>query len=179
MSASPTEPEAQEDEPAPVLAAVRQRHPSSGRSQTIPNSRKLSRKEQYQRYDDVLRDGGVKQAALTVGRPKTRRDCFKGENARRPCPWVSCANSLYLDVDPKTGALKLNFPDLDVWQMDYSCALDEADENGDGMTLEQVAERIRITRERVRQLENRIVESLTEEVTLEGGAVRKRLRVIP
>ena len=44
-----------------------------------------------------------------VVKPKERAECGNGE---RPCPFVSCKHHLYLDVSAKTGAIKLNFPDL-------------------------------------------------------------------
>src|SRR5689334_24102594 len=46
---------------------------------------------------------------VPVDKPRTRADCANGE---RPCPFVSCKHHLYLDVSAKTGAIKLNFPDL-------------------------------------------------------------------
>ncbi len=61
-------------------------------------------------------------------KPRTRADCA---NAPRPCPYISCKHHLFIDVSPRTGAIKLNFPDLEVWEMNESCALDIADRDGD------------------------------------------------
>lgn len=163
-----------EDAPAPVLAAVREKHPSSGRSRTIPATRKLSPAEVRTRWkeDNEYEPRGP--------RPVTRADC-KGQD--RPCPWVSCAAHLYLDVDENTGALKINFPDLEVWELPFSCSIDEAEASDDGMTLEEVAARTNLTRERVRQLEERVkreVRPIAE--AIESGdplPPRRRLRVIP
>ena len=83
-----------------------------------------------------------------VARPKTRADCLDGE---RPCPFVSCKHHLYLDVSARTGAIKLNFPDLEVWEMTETCALDVADRGG--TTLEEVGAIMNLTRERIRQVE--------------------------
>ena len=47
-------------------------------------------------------------------KPKTRAECVEGP---RPCPYVSCKHHLFLDVSARTGAIKLNFPDLEVWEM--------------------------------------------------------------
>jgi hypothetical protein len=58
---------------------------------------------------------------------------------------------LCIDVSPKTGAIKLNFPDLEVWEMGESCALDVADRGG--TTLEDVGAIMNLTRERIRQVE--------------------------
>ena len=55
-----------------------------------------------------------------AGRPKKREECIGGE---RPCPFVSCKHHLFLDVSARTGAIKLNFPDLEVWDMQETCAL--------------------------------------------------------
>jgi len=83
-------------------------------------------------------------------RPRTRAECPPpGE----PCPWVSCKHHLYLDVNDRTGSIKLNFPDLEVWELPETCALRVADR--DGATLEEIAALMNLTRERVRQLEGR------------------------
>ena len=83
-----------------------------------------------------------------IARPKVREDCAQAE---RPCPFVSCKHHLYLDVSARTGAIKLNFPDLEVWEMTETCALDVADRGG--TTLEEVGAIMNLTRERIRQVE--------------------------
>lgn len=83
-------------------------------------------------------------------RPKTRAEC--AEQAR-PCPWVACKHHLYLDVNPRTGSIKLNFPDLEPWELQHTCALDVAEAGGH--TLEEVGDITNLTRERIRQLELR------------------------
>lgn len=88
-------------------------------------------------------------------RPKTRAECVGGH---RPCPFVSCKYHLYLDIDRESGAIKLNFPDLEPEQLRVSCALDVAD--GGGATLEEVGAIMNLTRERVRQLELRATEQI-------------------
>lgn len=81
-------------------------------------------------------------------KPRTREECYDGP---RPCPFVSCRHHLFIDVSPRTGAIKLNFPDLEVWDMGESCALDVADRGG--TTLEDVGAIMNLTRERIRQVE--------------------------
>ncbi|MCC6664245.1 MAG: hypothetical protein IT375_10905 [Polyangiaceae bacterium] len=81
-------------------------------------------------------------------KPKTRAECAEGP---RPCAFVSCKHHLYIDVSPRTGAIKLNFPDLEVWELNESCALDVADRGG--TTLEDVGAIMNLTRERIRQVE--------------------------
>ena len=85
---------------------------------------------------------------VDVERPVAREDCAQGA---RPCPFVSCKHHLYLDVSARTGAIKLNFPDLEVWEMTETCALDVADRGG--TTLEEVGAIMNLTRERIRQVE--------------------------
>lgn len=96
-------------------------------------------------------------SAVEVDRPAYRSQCANGV---RPCPYVSCKHHLYLDVNPETGSIKLNFPDLDVWEMQETCALDVADRGG--ITLEEVGEILNLTRERIRQVEVKGLEKLRE-----------------
>jgi hypothetical protein len=88
-------------------------------------------------------------------RPRHRSECLEGP---RPCPHVSCKHHLYLDVSPQTGTIKLNFPDLEVWEMTATCALDIAD--GGGVRLEDVGVLMNITRERARQIESKALSKL-------------------
>lgn len=85
-----------------------------------------------------------------VERPVKRSECH---DAPRPCPWVACKHHLYLDINPRTGSIKLNFPDLEPWELEHTCALDVA-ENG-ALTLEEIGLITNLTRERVRQVEVR------------------------
>ena len=95
-----------------------------------------------------IQEGIRLQDELWYERPKTRADCVDGP---RPCPWVSCKYHLYLDVKEETQSIKLNFPHLEVWEMEQTCALDVAEQGG--LTLEEVGHILNLTRERVRQVE--------------------------
>lgn len=81
------------------------------------------------------------------GRPRTRGEC---DQVERPCPYVGCRHHLYLEITGSAG-IKLNFPDLEPDELLESCSLDVADEGG--LTLEQAAELLNVTRERLRQVE--------------------------
>ncbi len=83
-------------------------------------------------------------------RPRERAECATGP---RPCMFISCKHHLYLDVNPSTGSIKLNFPDKEVWELENTCALDVADRGG--ITLEEVGAIMNLTRERIRQVETR------------------------
>jgi hypothetical protein len=58
-----------------------------------------------------------------------------------------------VDANPRTGSVKMNFPDKELWELGDTCALDVADRGG--ITLEEVGVIMDLTRERVRQLETR------------------------
>ncbi len=79
-------------------------------------------------------------------RPKKRSECRGG---LRPCPYVGCRMHLFLDVNEASGAIKMNFPGMEVWNLPVSCALDVAEEGG--LTLEEVGHLTNLTRERIRQ----------------------------
>jgi hypothetical protein len=93
-----------------------------------------------------LEMGRLLYPEVDIEKPKERVECANGV---RPCPFVSCKHHLYLDVSARTGAIKLNFPDLEVWDMNETCALDVADRGG--TTLEEVGAIMNLTRERIRQ----------------------------
>jgi hypothetical protein len=90
-------------------------------------------------------------------RPVVRSQC---KSASRPCPFVSCKYHLYLDVNPSTGSIKLNFPDLEVWEMQESCALDVAD-RGEHLLVE-IGELMHITRARIQQIVYSCADKLRE-----------------
>ena len=128
------------DAPA-VSRKVRQHRRPRARSKTIAPKR-LTKEE--------LRQGAELPLFDVADRPQSRGECKEGE---RPCPYVSCKHHLYLDVNPETGSIKLNFPDLEVWEMAETCSLDVADRGG--ITLEEVGVILNLPRERIRQVEVR------------------------
>jgi hypothetical protein len=136
----------EDDAPQPEVARIRRKVHSTGRdgrvrSKTIAPKR-LTRDEK--RLSELL------VYPDDVDRPFTREEC---RAMPRPCPFVSCSHHLYLDVNQETGAIKLNFPHLEVWEMPETCSLDVADKGG--ITLEEVGAILNLTRERIRQVEVR------------------------
>lgn len=115
------------------------RRRSRSRARTI-SIRRLSKAE--------LNRGRQLFPEMDYWKPSTRAEC---RDMDRPCPFVSCKYHLYIDVHPVRGSIKLNFPDVEVWEMTETCALDVADRGG--ITLEEVGEIMNLTRERVRQVE--------------------------
>jgi len=106
---------------------------------------------------EELRLGALLYPPRGEPRPRTRGEC---RNMERPCPFVGCKYHLYLDVSPR-GGIKFNFPDLEVWELQETCALDVAERPG-GVTLEEVGTIMNLTRERVRQLEAMGLQRLLE-----------------
>lgn len=88
-----------------------------------------------------------------VERPRTRADCFRSP---RPCPWVSCRHHLYLEVRGKR--VTEVFAGLEPWELEESCSLDVADRGGG--TLQAVSRHVGLTRERVRQIEEKALSKL-------------------
>jgi len=130
----------QSEDPPMTREQRRSRRKREVRARTISVKRMTKRELELGRllYPDI--EG--------VEKPRKRDECKGGE---RPCPFVSCKHHLYLDVSARTGAIKLNFPDLEVWEMSETCALDIADRGG--ATLEEVGAIMNLTRERIRQVE--------------------------
>ena len=145
--------DARDERPQAEVAKIRLRaFPSRDgrvRSKTIAPKR-LTREEK--------REAITLKYPEDVERPKLRAECLSGE---RPCPFVSCEHHLYLDVNPQSGAIKLNFPHLEVWEMPETCSLDVADRGG--ITLEEVGAILNLTRERIRQVEVRGLGKIREQ----------------
>jgi hypothetical protein len=143
QDAPDTEGEAQAatDDTPLVSRKVRQKRRERARSKTIAPKRLTKEEIRFRELLPILED---------PDRPGTRGACKEDV---RPCPYVSCKHHLYLDVNPETGSIKLNFPDLEVWEMAETCSLDVADRGG--ITLEEVGEILNLTRERIRQVEVR------------------------
>jgi hypothetical protein len=119
-----------------------------GRSKTL--SPKQMARDLRRRRQEGQTDPEEEELIRTIGtlRPRKRADCI---HTPRPCLFVSCKHNLYLDVNPETGSIKLNFPDKEIWELAETCALDVADKGG--ITLEEVGAIMNLTRERIRQVE--------------------------
>lgn len=140
----------QQDQAAIMAGKPRVRRRRKNKTATL-NMNRMSKREieigervyPKEEHPHVMADG-----------PKTRGECNEkrrdGSGLRSFCPYVGCKNHLYLDVKPG-GSITLNYPDLEVWEMKETCALDIADSGVS--TLEDVAEHMQVTKERARQLE--------------------------
>jgi len=140
----------------PVVADV----DSRGRPLRVgTRARTLSMRRQSKRELERLRAEYPENARQRL--PATRAACLPGgSNEARPCAFASCRHHLYLDVNPRNGNIKLNFPDREVEELRQTCALDVADE-GDA-TLEDIGVMMSLSRERIRQLEDVILAKLRD-----------------
>lgn len=86
----------------------------------------------------------------------------------RPCVFVGCSSSLFLDVEAD-GSIRHNFPDLEPDAIDprRSCALDIADEGGG--TLEDIGQLANVTRERIQQIETAALKTLRRRGKFSSG----------
>ena len=130
------------DETPEVSRKIRRR-----RRRTRPRSKTIAMKRLTR---EELRVGALMYPPVDIPRPTSRAEC---KEEMRPCPWVACKHHLYLDINPETGSIKINFPDLEPWELKHTCALDVAERGG--ITLEEVGEIMNLTRERIRQVEVR------------------------
>ncbi|MBL8605205.1 MAG: hypothetical protein JNK72_24960 [Myxococcales bacterium] len=80
--------------------------------------------------------------------------------SENPCPFIRCPNHLYLDVNPATGSVKINFPDVPPESLDLlpaTCARviarEAATATSGQVALERIALVMNLSRERVRQVE--------------------------
>lgn len=97
-------------------------------------------------------------------RPRTRGDCKDGP---RPCPWAGCRYHLYIDVRPGDGSLKLNFPGVDLADMQETCALDVAEKHS-GLFPEQIAELLNVTEPAARLIVNSALAAEADALTAAG-----------
>lgn len=100
-----------------------------------------------------VKAGREKHGELMRSLPATRDGCPK----ERPCLFVTCRHHLYCDVNKK-GGIHFNYPGVDVAALEHSCALDYID--SEGMTLEDVAKIMKVSRERVRQIEAKALKKI-------------------
>ncbi|MEM6861968.1 MAG: sigma factor-like helix-turn-helix DNA-binding protein [Myxococcota bacterium] len=148
------EPEAEDEAPTELPEAIAEAGPEKEdvpkRSKTIP------RKQMLRDRRRMMAEGRLPEI-LEYERPTSRSSC---RSAERPCLYVSCRYHLYLDVNPNTGSIKINFPEREPWELSETCALDVAERGG--VTLEEVGDIMNLTRERIRQVEVNGLEKLRD-----------------
>lgn len=137
---------ASEPEPEPAVEPSEDGRKGARRTRTI-TTRRLTLRLLQQTREEYPTDGPP--------RPRTRGDCA---GVPRPCPFVSCKHHLYIDVTPRTGSIKLNWPDIEPGDMRESCALDVADKGE--ATLDDIGKLLNMTKEAARLVEVRALAAL-------------------
>lgn len=126
--------------------------------------RKLSKVERRELLELTL---SLAKGKHYVHRPRTWGVCKERLNG--PCPWVSCKHHNYLEVDPVTGVIKINFPGMSPLDIPETCSLRAAEEGEH--TLEATGVLLNLTLERTRQVE--------EGALAKGKAEARRRRLGP
>jgi len=92
-----------------------------------------------------------------VERPRIRAEC----PSIRPCPFLGCRHHLYIDIKDN-GNIQFNFGELDPMSISPSCSLDVADgiEPDGRMSLEDIGNNMGLTRERIRQIQQKAIDRL-------------------
>jgi len=101
--------------------------------------------------NDVSRRNGA-PSARSDGAPTSRAQCRDGV---RPCPWVGCAYHLYFTVAVKSDRRSVHFG-KEPWEIPETCVLDLGERGG--MTLDEVGNVLGLTRERVRQIQEKALD---------------------
>ena len=153
----------EEDEDVEEASAEEEAPASSNADADSRRRSKTIARKQMMRERRRMIAQGLTPEVVEYDRPNTREQCRNGD---RPCLYVACRYHLYLDVNPTTGSIKINFPDKEVWELEETCALDVAERGG--ITLEEVGDIMNLTRERIRQVEVSGLQKLRDgEVSLE------------
>ena len=128
-------------------APIQESKPVVSHKATQIKPRTMSLRDLTREQNKAKRQGHPQLEIIPYERPEVREDC---RNKERPCLYVSCVHHLYLDVTAK-GSIVFNYPDKEPWELEETCSLDLAEE--DGLTLEEIGDYLNLTRERVRQVE--------------------------
>jgi hypothetical protein len=116
---------------------------------------------------------GVWTVKVATRAPRIYGECkeFVGDG---PCPFVSCRYHLAIEINDDSGSITHVWgADAEIIDLAHTCALRQAARGG--MTLHEVGERLNISRERARQIEETALEKLMDNC---GADLREMLRTI-
>ena len=131
------------------------------------------RRETVARYELKRVVKGDWVVKLATRMPRKYGECKKivGDG---PCPFVGCQYHLAIDVNGDSGSITHTWGvNADITDIAHTCALRQAARGG--MTLQEVGERLNISRERARQIEKSALEKLADAC---GDDLREMQRMI-
>lgn len=140
------------ERPRKPRQAAQRRQRRAERPLSIAPGKKLTRVEKFDRAAD---EWGLIADGVDQRRPERFSECKRG-----PCPFVSCRFHLYLDVNEQTGAIKINFPGKEPWELKQTCARRVGRRvllTGQESSVAKVAKLLNVTDERVRQIEGKAI----------------------
>jgi len=131
------------------------------RWRVVPKRSVASRKRKSLGNEPMTRAEKLQSRKLQIWRlpklPATYGECM---DRARPCYLFRCRHNLYLDVNPESGSIVMNFPGKEPHELEFTCAIDAAldgalpdSDRGAGHTLDRVGEFLNVTLERARQTE--------------------------
>jgi hypothetical protein len=115
-----------------------------------------ARSRDPRRFSSAEVEEGERWPTPDIARPRTRGECECGP---RPCPWLGCRYHLGLDMHACGFAFKLQT--TPPWELPATCALDVASIGG--ISTEDTARFLGITRQRVHQIEQGAMAKLDPE----------------
>jgi hypothetical protein len=147
--------------PPPIEARLEAQRQLLLRWRVVPKRSVSSRKRKSLGNEPMTRAEKLQSRKLQIWRlpqlPETYGEC---EGRARPCYFFRCRHNLYLDVNPESGSIVLNFPGKEPHELEFTCAIDAAldgaspgSDRGNGHTLDRVGEFLNVTLERARQTE--------------------------
>jgi hypothetical protein len=95
----------------------------------------------------------LKRSGMETTMPSTWGECQERDDPF--CPFVGCKFHLYLYIDQASGAVIVNFPGKEPWELEQTCALKVVQDNPNGMELEAIAALMNVTDAVVQRMEAR------------------------
>ncbi len=103
------------------------------------------------------KERGTSKHKIGDGKPETWGGCkAQGLGITKPCGYISCGHHLAIDVNENNGAVKYNFPGVDVADMPETCALAAVEKHGI-QDMARVGDALGVVREAISQTSKRAI----------------------
>lgn len=105
---------------------------------------------------------GTRKHKIGDGKPETWGECkTRGLGITKPCGYVSCGHHLAIDVNENNGAVRYNFPGVEVDEMPETCALAVVEKHG-AQDMGKVGVILGVVREAISQTTQRAIAKIGE-----------------